>query len=430
LLAYIGFLSLYATGHLNPSLAFGKALRERGHTVTFFNLADTGHSIIESGLKFVPFGGQEYPMGALQQIFEKMGKLQGAAGFQYFLERMITLARASFRDLPGLIEANQIDALVIDQLFPGGATVAQHLGLSYASLANAAPANREPGVPPPTLPWGYDASESGIARNEKGWQQIAQAFTPWREAENAQRKAWGLEPYHDVLEDSFSQLAQITQMSEAFDFPRQELPSTFHYVGPLHHAAARRQISFPWERLNGKPLIYASMGTLQNNLEWTFRTIIDACATLDAQVVISLGGSRLSTSDFGEIPKNIILVPYAPQLELLARASLCITHAGLNTALDALTHGVPLIAIPITNDQPGVAARIQWTGAGETLPLDQLEAERLRELVVKVMDEVRYKEQAQRVQQAIGQASPLERACEILEEDVLAMIADLAGGAR
>jgi hypothetical protein len=46
------------------------------------------------------------------------------------------------------------------------------------------------------------------------------------------------------------------------------------------------------------------------------------------------------------------------------------------------------------------------------------------------MDEVRYKEQAQRVQQAIGQASPLERACEILEEDVLAMIADLAGGAR
>jgi zeaxanthin glucosyltransferase len=429
-LAYIGFLSLYATGHLNPSMAFGKALRERGHSVTFFNLADTGQAIRESGLEFVPFGLEEYPEGALQQSFEKMGKLQGAAGFQYFLERMITLARASFRDLPGLIKAHQIDALVIDQLFPGGATVAQHLGLSYASLANAAATNRERSVPPPTLPWGYDASESGMARNEKAWQQIAQAFTPWREAENAQRKAWGLAPYDDVLEDSFSPLAQISQMVEAFDFPRKELPSTLHYVGPLRHRSARRPVSFPWERLNGKPLIYASMGTLQNNLQGTFRTMMDACAPLDVQVVLSLGGSALPVSELGEIPRNVVLVPYAPQLELLARAKLCITHAGLNTALDALTYGVPMVAIPITNDQPGVAARIEWTGTGETLPLDQLDAERLRELVVKVMGEPRYRRRARAMQEAIAFTSPLERACEILEEHVLARVADFAGEAR
>ena len=118
------------------------------------------------------------------------------------------------------------------------------------------------------------------------------------------------------------------------------------------------------------------MGTLQNNLQGTFRTIMDACAPLDVQVVLSLGGSALPESELGEIPKNVILVPYAPQLELMARAKLCITHAGLNTALDALTYGVPLLAIPITNDQPGVAARIEATGTGETLPLDQLDAER------------------------------------------------------
>lgn len=429
-MAYIGFLSLYATGHLNPSMAFGKALRERGHSVTFFNLADTGQAIRESGLKFVPFGLEEYPEGALQQSFEKMGKLQGAAGFQYFLERMITLARASFRDLPGLIEAHQMDALVIDQLFPGGATVAQHLGLSYASLANAAATNRERSVPPPTLSWGYDASESGMARNEKAWQQMSQAFTPWREAENEQRKAWGLVPYDNVLEDSFSPLAQITQMIEAFDFPRMELPSAFHYVGPLRHHSAQRPVSFPWERLNGKPLIYASMGTLQNNLQGTFRTIMDACAPLDVQVVLSMGGSALSVSELGEIPKNVILVPYAPQLELLARAKLCITHAGLNTALDALTYGVPLVAIPITNDQPGVAARIEWTGTGETLPLDQLETERLRALVVTVLDEPRYRDQARVMQQAIAYSSPLERACELLEEHVLARVGDFVGEVR
>jgi zeaxanthin glucosyltransferase len=169
---------------------------------------------------------------------------------------------------------------------------------------------------------------------------------------------------------------------------------------------------------------------LQNNLQGTFRTIMDACAPLDVQVVLSLGGSALPESELGEIPKNVILVPYAPQLELMARAKLCITHSGLNTALDALTYGVPLVAIPITNDQPGVAARIEATGTGEALPLDELDAERLRELVVTVLGERRYRERAQGIQQAIAHTSPLEQACEILEEHVLARVADFAGEAH
>lgn len=48
----------------------------------------------------------------------------------------------------------------------------------------------------------------------------------------------------------------------------------------------------------------------------------------------------------------------APQLELLKRASVCITHAGFNTVIESLANGVPQVAIPITHDQPGVAARI------------------------------------------------------------------------
>src|SRR2546422_7887921 len=66
-----------------------------------------------------------------------------------------------------------------------------------------------------------------------------------------------------------------------------------------------------------------------------------------------------------ELAGEPIVVEFAPQLELLKRAALCITHAGLNTALECLSNGVPMVAIPITNDQPGVAARIEWTGTGE-----------------------------------------------------------------
>jgi zeaxanthin glucosyltransferase len=94
--------------------------------------------------------------------------------------------------------------------------------------------------------------------------------------ENRQRIAWDLKPYDDVLEDSFSSLAQITNQPKAFDFPRKSLPSTFHCTGPLLDPVGRQSLPFPWEKLDGRPLIYASMGTLQTSLTWTFSTILEA----------------------------------------------------------------------------------------------------------------------------------------------------------
>jgi zeaxanthin glucosyltransferase len=147
---------------------------------------------------------------------------------------------------------------------------------------------------------------------------------------------------------------------------------------------------------------------------------VDACATLDVQLILSLGGNSLSDSELGELPKNAILVPYAPQMEVLARASLCITHAGLNTALDSLAQGVPMVVIPVTNDQPGVAARISWTKTGEVIPLDQLSTGRLREAVSRVMAQPEYLERANDTQERISRLSPLAHACQLLETKVLA----------
>ena len=92
--------------------------------------------------------------------------------------------------------------------------------------------------------------------------------------------------------------------------------------------------------------------------------ILTACEGLDAQLVLSLGGNMDPAGFLGRAG-NPIVVKFAPQLELLEQAALCITHAGLNTALESLAWGVPMVAIPITNDQPGVAARITWCGVGE-----------------------------------------------------------------
>jgi len=137
---------------------------------------------------------------------------------------------------------------------------------------------------------------------------------------------------------------------------------------------------FPFERLTGKPLFYASLGTLQNRVFDVFRIIAAACHDLDAQLVISLGdpNSRLPES---ELPGSRIVVSYATHQQLVDRAALVITHAGLNTVMGSLSSGVPVVAIPVTNEQPGIAARLKCSGAGEALPISKLDASRLRALV-------------------------------------------------
>jgi zeaxanthin glucosyltransferase len=107
------------------------------------------------------------------------------------------------------------------------------------------------------------------------------------------------------------------------------------------------------------------LGTLVNGIEHDHRAILEAVGRFpETQVVLSVG-TNIDPDDLRPIPSNAIIVSTAPQIELLKRASLCITHAGLNTVLEALAQWVPIVAIQIGFDQPGVAARIAYHGVGE-----------------------------------------------------------------
>ncbi|MEO1523069.1 MAG: nucleotide disphospho-sugar-binding domain-containing protein, partial [Cyanobacteria bacterium J06633_2] len=229
------------------------------------------------------------------------------------------------------------------------------------------------------------------------------------------RRMWHL-PAYTHPNDVFSELAIITRHIPEFEFPRQ-LPPHFHFTGSFHQSLIRQAVPFPFEQLNGKPLIYASMGTVQNRFSSVFFTIAKACTNLDAQLVISLGGG-LESESFSSLPGNPIVVNYAPQLELLQRAKLNITHAGLNTTLESLSYGVPMVAIPITDDQPGVAARITWTGTGELVKLSQLRAPKLRDVIKRVLTEEVYTANAIRFQQMIRQTRGVNRAADIIEQAV------------
>jgi zeaxanthin glucosyltransferase len=109
-------------------------------------------------------------------------------------------------------------------------------------------------------------------------------------------------------------------------------------------------------------------------------------------------------------------VSYAPQVDLLARAALTITHAGLNTVLDSLANGVPVVAVPITYEQPAIARRVEWAGAGQTIALNRLTPDRLRNAVKAVLERDDYRAAAERLAGSIRVAGGTRRAADIVEE--------------
>jgi zeaxanthin glucosyltransferase len=114
----------------------------------------------------------------------------------------------------------------------------------------------------------------------------------------------------------------------------------------------------------------------------------------------------------GAIPNNAIVVSYAPQLELLKKVSVCITHAGFNTVLEALTQGVPQIANPVTNDHPGIADK----KTGKTTSLDSLDVSNLSALLEEVLNNPIYRDNSSSIQKAIAKKNGLSVAADLLEK--------------
>lgn len=305
---------------------------------------------------------------------------------------------------------------MVDQCSPVGGTVADFLNIPFVSLCNALPLNQELSLPPPFTSWQYSSTWSTRLRNQIGYTLFTVLTKPIRKLTAEYRQKWKLLPYSHP-NDNFSQLAQLSQQPAEFEFPRTSLPPHFHFTGPYHSSIGREIVPFPWEQLTGQPLIYASMGTIQNRLLPVFEAIAAACVGLDAQLVISLGGG-MSPEILPTLPGAPLVVSYAPQLELLKKAALTITHAGLNTVLESLTNGVPAVAIPITNDQPGVAARIVWAGVGEMVPIPHLTVANLKSEIHKVLTQDSYKVQSLRLQSAIQNSGGVQQAANVVESAI------------
>lgn len=411
----IGVVSLPVSGHLNPMSTLARKLQSRGHDIVFLSIPDTEPFVLAAGLKFVPVGEDAFPTGTLMEVERLFSIQEGSGGLEFTFNLMAQITGALLRPLTAIVGREKIDALVFDTYQPYLELAALHLKIPYIHVSNAVHFDTSGATPLCFFDWPNEDTSEARARNLEGVARFRKLLEPSVAAAKAYAAEVDLTVDWNDPATTISKLAWLTQTPKEFDFSSSQWPAQFRHTGPFHDGLGRPEVPFPWDRLIEAPLVYASMGTLQNGLERVFQVMIDAARTRqDLQFVIVVG-NKLDPAQFMNVPENVVLVTHAPQLELLKRAALCITHAGLNTVVEALAQGVPLVAIPITNDQPGVAARIADKQVGEFVPFDQLTWNRLAALIDTVYGDPSYRENARRIQRAIVETDGLTLAAELIE---------------
>jgi zeaxanthin glucosyltransferase len=404
----LGFICPNAAGHLNPITALARQLQARNHDVVFL------YSSGAAGLPFVPGPDKDH----LDETIAKVSKLQGEEAFKFGISWLMTQTETILKSLPAIVQANRVDALVIDSIQFYAELGAMQLGIPYVHVSAAMHHDYSGYTPLTHYGWPHQTTTAALARNREGVSKFAKVLEGGSAGVRAHAESVGLKIDWEDLGFTLSPFASITQVPRAFDFESSHWPSQFHHTGPFHDGKGRKQVEFPWERLTGEPLIYASMGTVMNGRPDVFRTIVAALTKhKDLQLVLSVG-DQLDPKQIGPVPKNAIIVKRAPQLELLKQTSVCITHAGLNTVLESLTQGVPQVAIPVSLDQPGVAARIADKKTGVVTSLDELTAEHLSTLLDEVLTDSIYRENAGKLQRAIVKANGLSVAADLIEESL------------
>ena len=127
----------------------------------------------------------------------------------------------------------------------------------------------------------------------------------------------------------------------------------YTFVGP---ALDRRPHQETWPEPD-RPLLVVSLGSAYNDRPAFYRDVIAAMDGLDWQVAMSIG-SHVDPAELGEVPPNVAVRSWLPQLSALERASVFVTHAGMGGCAEGLHHGVPMVAVPQAVDQFGNAARL------------------------------------------------------------------------
>lgn len=163
---------------------------------------------------------------------------------------------------------------------------------------------------------------------------------------------------------------------------------------------------------NGKPLLYTSLGSLFNNWPEFYQMLFPVVKELDINVLCSIG-KTIKPEDLGEIPDNVTLMAFTPQLEVLKHTDYFITHAGVGSVMEALYFGVAMMCIPQMDEQIFTAKRMLELDLASSMMLKpEVTEESLRKALHELIENPKYKRNAEAMSKEMQSEGGCERAAQ------------------
>jgi MGT family glycosyltransferase len=389
-------------GTVPPELGVARRLLERGHAVHVMGDPTIAERAEAIGCGFSPWRRAPHrttldPADDLLRDWEVKNPL---AMLRNARDRFMAGPAAEFAaDTLEAIEAVRPDAVVADSMILGSIVGAQAAGLPTAVVMPNIWMLPTPGVT--AVGPGFQPARTVLGRTRDAALRAAvnRVFDGGREALNAARTRYGLPPI-DALLDQVLGVERILVLSSAtFDFAAPAVPSNVRYVGPiLDDPPWADHWTAPWPDRADEPLVLVGFSSTFQDQAPLLGRVVEALSSLPVRAVVTLG--QMLDDDAVQSSDNVAVVRSAPHSQVLARASLAVTHCGHGTTLKALAAGVPLVCVPMGRDQNDTAARVTHHGAGLRLPMKATTG-RIRSAVEQVLRDDGYRVAARRLAAAI-----------------------------
>ncbi len=381
------FLNIPSHGHINPTLGLVDGLVKQGEEVVYFSSNEFKQKLENAGAVFKSYGDKS-------NFFTPKNKIPSKSIINDLLNRIEEVLNTSEDIIEYIleqIEGINFDYIIYGSMFPFGNVISQILNVpaisSFAVFAK------------PKVFMSKDNEE--LIKNHTCVETYKKVYKRLNEKYYVHMpQMMDLFFNKGDLNIAYTSKYFVSNMIDNYD-------DSFIFIGaPIYDR--KENIDFTFERLKYKKVVYISLGTVFNNIDYKlYEIFFKTFADYDGVIVMT--AYNIDTSKF-VIPPNFIVKNYVPQLEVLKYTDVAITHAGMNSTSDLLYNNVPFVAIPIGADQRYIAGRVSELGAAISLNKDELTPEILRNSVEKVLKDQSYLENIKKLGDSFKQAGGYKKA--------------------
>ena len=387
-MAIIVFFCIPAHGHTNPTLNVVRELTARGHRVVYYSYDDFREKLEDAGAEFISCNGFDAQMHLTREEGAKVGS-DLALSARVLVDTTLALDEPVCRQMEQL----KPDCIVADSMAVWGKAVAKKLGIPYVCSTTTFAFNRESAK---IMPHSLKETLSMITSMGKVNAQV----------KRLKQRGYPVKSILDLI-GSDETVHTVVYTSPLFQPCAETFPEHFAFVGPSIRPA-RSEVE-----KTGEKLVYISMGTVNNDMLPLYQACIEAVKGTHWQVILSVG-DQVDAGKLQKLLENVFVHSTVDQIAVLEKADAFLTHCGMNSASEGLYFGVPLVMLPQTSEQGGVAARVEQLGAG--LRLKKTTPEAIRGTLETVMNDPSYRDNVKKIAESFRASGGAKAAADCIED--------------